>query len=169
MSSSDSCVPWADQLSCDAMRELAIRESRRNAANTGYMLLHPACSRFQTLADRGAEHDLQKTFGSFKKKICIDKSPKFGDGPWKAAFPPEILAPPVAERFEQWTRAKQPRLPGQGGADATAALAGLAAANTAPPCPPGMTSSAPGTVPDFWDPDAGKLLETCAWSYAPAK
>ena len=160
----DTCLPWADQLSCDSMRDLATRESLRNAAHSGYLLLHPACARFQTLADRKAEHDLQKTAGSFKKTICIDKSPKFQDGPWKAAYPTEILPPPVAERFEQWTRAKMPRLPGF--TDATHGLAALAAA---PACPPGLTSSAPGTVPDFWDPDAGKLLETCKWSYAPAK
>jgi hypothetical protein len=24
-------------------------------------------------------------------------------------------------------------------------------------------------VPEFWSPEAGKLLETCAWSYAPAR
>lgn len=163
----DFCHPWASELSCGAMTELAAAEARRNRARADYALVHPACERFQRFADRKAEHDLQKT-STLRKNMCTEKLTSYQDGPWKTDQPPTILPPPVAERFVQWTRAKTAVVAGAqdtAAAYATAAAAASSAeAAAAAACPPGTTAA-----PAFWDPDAGKLLETCAWSYAPAR
>jgi len=162
----DHCYPWAETLSCDAMTELAIAEARRNRGHSDYMLVHPVCERFGKIADRKAEHDLQKT-STLRKNMCTEKLKSYQDGPWKTDQPPTILLPPVAERFEQWTRAKTGIVSGaqDTAAGYTMASAAAAVAAAAAPCPP--TDAA--AVPEFWSPEAGKLLETCAWSYAPAR
>jgi hypothetical protein len=160
----DHCYPWAETLSCDAMTELAIAEVRRNRGASDYMLVHPACERFQQFADRKAEHDLQKT-STLRKNMCTEKLASYQDGPWKTDQPPTILAPPVTERFVEWTRAKTGVVSGAQDTAAAYAAAAATAAASAALCPP----NAPAAVPDFWSPDAGKLLETCAWSYAPPR
>lgn len=112
------CYPWAAKMSCEAMTTLAKQEAARNAQNLSYFVLHPACGRFQELADRGTEHDLQKTIGTLRKKMCYDRADKYQDGPWKSEQP-TTLQDPFKVRWDEWTRAKFPRQPGGGSANAS--------------------------------------------------
>lgn len=96
-----SCVPTADQMSCGAQVLLASRHADDAAYLRDYMVINPACARYQNLMDRKMEYDLQKTVGS-DKKMCIDKRPAFHNGPWTQQFPNATFDP----RFDSWTRAK---------------------------------------------------------------
>lgn len=100
--SENQCWPEAANVSCDAMSELAIAETRRNAAFLGYQTLYPACQRFQELANRVEEHNLQKT-PQLLRKACFTKTPEFQEGPWKQQFS-ELAWQQM--RFDTWTRAK---------------------------------------------------------------
>jgi len=104
----DECEPYnagviASHLSCAAMRELAQVELNALNESRQYMFENPACPRFNQLADRGTEYALQKTPDT-SKKACIDKSPKYQDGPWTAAFTAQGLVGPMG--FDASTRAK---------------------------------------------------------------
>ena len=108
----DECEPYnagviASHLSCAAMRELAQVELNALNESRQYMFENPACPRFNQLADRGAEYALQKTPDT-SKKACIDKSPKYQDGPWTAAFTAQGLVAQSGRmaRFDASTRAK---------------------------------------------------------------
>lgn len=103
------CSGWSSVMSCDAMSELAKAEARRNFNHLDLLVNHPALTRFCEMADRGTEHTLQKTGGSFKK-VCVDRLAGYHDGTWKAMHSP--LLETTHTRFEEWTRAKQPRQPG---------------------------------------------------------
>lgn len=83
------CFFDAAHLSCSAMRELAIKELRANRDFNGYAATHPVCERLNTLADRGIESSLQKTTGSMRK-VCLEKSDRFQDGPWTQSFTPVV-------------------------------------------------------------------------------
>jgi hypothetical protein len=107
-----SCMYAASALSCGAMSDLAQRESENNMYVLDRMINDPTCPFNQHLADRGMEHALQKTTGA-SKKLCVTRLPTYQEGPWIDAFPGN----PIHEvRWEQWTRAKMPRQPGQGDA-----------------------------------------------------
>jgi hypothetical protein len=82
-----SCMMSASAMSCAAMHELAREEASRNVNVLSYNVLHPMCSRFQELADRKDEHELQKP-PQFAKKLCFTKTPQFQDGPWRDQFAP---------------------------------------------------------------------------------
>lgn len=109
MSTTDpSCMYAASAMSCTAMSDLAQREAEANWYALRYLVNDPTCPRNLELADRGIEHQLQKTEGG-SKKFCVTRMPAYFEGPWRDSFP----ANPIREvRWEQWTRAKIPRQPG---------------------------------------------------------
>lgn len=102
--SQDFCYPLAADVSCVAMKELALDEGKRNAAALQRNLVFPACERFQKLADREEEYVLQKPT-TFSRKMCFTKTSHFQQGDWETAFPKNGVDVWNA-RFETWTRAK---------------------------------------------------------------
>jgi len=108
----NSCMLFADEMSCEAQSQLAQAEVYRNNSLNNYMLAHPACDRFNGLMDREEEYNLLKTVGS-NKKLCVNKRPSFSDGPWKQQFnlllgdaPKPNATNVVYTKYDQWTRAK---------------------------------------------------------------
>lgn len=89
----------ASLMSCQVMTELAIDEARRNRILMEYQTVYPACERFQELADRGKESELQKQT-QFARKTCFIKKPTFdqGDYYWEPEHP--------RAQFDAWTKAK---------------------------------------------------------------
>jgi hypothetical protein len=92
----------SSEMSCQAMSELAKNEAIRNRDIMFYQTIHPVCERFQNLADREQEYDLQKPI-TFGKKACFTPTPSFRDGPWKDMFNVKTSDP---VRFDIWSRRK---------------------------------------------------------------
>lgn len=98
----EACAVTAGSVSCDAMSELAIAETQRNAGVLSYQVAFPACERFQQLADRVQEYNLQKPPG-LMRKMCFTKTDDFQQGPWETQF---NQVPWQNVNFDKWTRAK---------------------------------------------------------------
>lgn len=92
----------SSQMSCQVMTELAKDEARRNMNPLSYQVVHPACSKFQELADRETEYFLQKAQPD-GKKACFEKATNFQEGPWTSQFAP-LMNPNIA--FDVWSRRK---------------------------------------------------------------
>jgi hypothetical protein len=84
------------------MTELAKNEAVKNRDILFYQAVHPACERFQNLADRGQEDDLQKPT-VYGKKVCFTPMPTFRDGNWTKQFETKT---PDPVRFDIWSRRK---------------------------------------------------------------
>lgn len=93
----------SSQLSCQIMTQLAQDEARRNNGPLSYQVVHPVCEKYQQLADREAEHLLQKT-NPHGKKACFMKQHNYQDGPWTAQFASPLHQNDVA--FDIWSRRK---------------------------------------------------------------
>lgn len=94
MSSVDdqSCGKTSSELSCEAMRELAKKEFAQNQTTLLYSIDYPACVRHQQLADRSAEHTLQKS-GGLSKNLCFTPDQRQQSGPWEEQFAPLRAVP----------------------------------------------------------------------------
>jgi hypothetical protein len=91
------------------MSDMARAEAENQQYMLNYMVRDPTCQFNQQLADRGTEHALQKT-PSVSKKVCVTRMPHYQSGPWESFVPDQ----PLREvRWEQWTRSKMPRMPGE--------------------------------------------------------
>jgi hypothetical protein len=107
-----SCGDYANVMSCDAQIQLAKREVQNNMYLTDYMVNHPVCSRMNSLMDRDVESAFLHSLGS-SKKMCIEKTPHFNNGPWAEQFqtllgetPQESRNMVIYTKYDQWTRAK---------------------------------------------------------------
>jgi len=98
----NSCVLSADKVSCDAMSTLAKDEYFKNKIYEQYLLQDPSCFRYQSLANREEEHQLQKN-GGISRNLCFEKTPQFQQGPWEEVYKPSVELPTF---YEKWTRAK---------------------------------------------------------------
>ena len=99
------CASTANKMSCDAMSFMAQNESLRNARVMDYLVNHPTCERFNSLADRGLEHEIQaNSTTAISRKLCVTKTAQYGIGEWTAMMNPPL--PPVLARFDEWTRSK---------------------------------------------------------------
>lgn len=116
MNEHESCMFYADAMSCQAQSMLALREFQNNQALTDYMVRHPVCERFHTLMDRGLEGQMFYTEGTTLKKNCLPPGIlKFNhgvytldqSGPWVQQHAP----PNFEQRFDTWTRAKGAQAP----------------------------------------------------------
>lgn len=101
-----SCTTSASKVSCDAMSSLAIDAYKKNRQYQSYLLQDPSCFRYQSLADRGDEHLLQKSLG-IARNVCFEKTPEFQKGPWENQYAPQVDLPTF---YEKWTRSKNQKL-----------------------------------------------------------
>lgn len=97
-----SCMMSASEMSCQAMTLLAKQEAERNQGVMFRQVLHPACEKFQQLADRAEEYVLQKP-SVFGKKMCFSQTENYQDGPWKDQFKPLTS---LQASFDTWSRRK---------------------------------------------------------------
>ena len=96
-----SCLTAANDMSCQAMSELAKAEVHRNVGMLSYQVINPTCQRFQELPDRGEESLLQQP-SVYGKKACFSQTDKYRDGPWKSQFD----YPAAMPTFDTWSRRK---------------------------------------------------------------
>lgn len=87
MFADDTCMNVADDISCTAMTELAMKQYLQNQKGLLYQTNFPACERFLQLADREEEHRLQKPLTT-AKKMCFTKNDDYQAGEWTRMFDP---------------------------------------------------------------------------------
>lgn len=96
-----TCMNAADAMSCEAMTILAKKEARADASICGYSLLYPACSRMNTLSDRGLEYTLQAN-GIVSRNICFNPNVMIKTGEWEQQF--ETLKVEMPLIYDNFTR-----------------------------------------------------------------
>jgi hypothetical protein len=96
-----SCMNAADAMSCDAMTELAKKETRGNSTICAYSIVHPVCDRLNSLADRKTEYMLLAN-GIVSRNICFNPNVMIKDGVWKQQLDNLQVQMPLV--FDQFTR-----------------------------------------------------------------
>jgi hypothetical protein len=105
MSIESDCSSAADMMSCAAMMGLAKQEAAGNLEQLSYLVNNPACERYHSFADRSLEHNLQMDATlSMSRKLCVTKTPLYGQGPWINMMKPPLQRAPV--NFDEWTSRK---------------------------------------------------------------
>jgi hypothetical protein len=104
MSIENNCSEAADLMSCAAMVGMAKQETRENLQQLSYLVNDPSCERFHTPYDRTLEHKVQISGESISRKLCVTKTPEFGQGTWINMTMPPLGRIPV--NFDQWTKNK---------------------------------------------------------------
>lgn len=104
MSIESDCASAADLMSCAAMMSLAKQEAVGNIHQLSYLVNNPSCERFHTLADRTTENKLKMDPATLSRKLCVTKTPVYGEGQWVQMMHPPLTR--VQENFDEWTRSK---------------------------------------------------------------
>jgi hypothetical protein len=95
-----SCKNTSSLLSCQAMRELAMKEAEENMVHMSYLVNDPSCERYHSLADRVKEHSVQATV--LNRRLCFTHDPDLKQGTYSEYIPGKLMD----ERWEEWTRRK---------------------------------------------------------------
>jgi hypothetical protein len=97
----------ANMMSCQAMISMAQEEARQNMYTLDSLVNHPACERFQSLADRALErNELQANPKMMiPRKLCVYKTIKYGTGDW-INYMDTPRGGPVTPIFDQRTRSR---------------------------------------------------------------
>lgn len=97
----ESCKNMASDLSCLAMRDLALKEAENNQLQLSYLVNDPSCERYHSLADRVKEHSVQATV--LNRRLCFTHDPTLKQG----SYISHMSTPVLQERmWEQWTKRK---------------------------------------------------------------
>lgn len=95
-----TCQNTSSSISCLAMRDLAMKEAEENNVHLSYLLMDPSCQRYQALADRVQEHNVQATVLS--RRLCFTHDPTLKQGSYELPMSNGL----PQQRWEQWTRRK---------------------------------------------------------------
>jgi len=95
-----TCKNNSSALSCLAMRDLAIKETEENQIYMSYLLQDPSCERYQSLANRLKEHQLQGT--QLSRRLCFTHDPTLKQGPYNMHLSNGLKT----QQWDQWTRRK---------------------------------------------------------------
>ena len=105
MSIESDCSSTADLMSCSAMMSMAKLEAIGNSQQLGYFVNNPVCERYHSFADRTLEYKLQMDATlSMSRKLCVTKTPLYGQGQWVNMMRPPLPRTPV--NFNEWTSRK---------------------------------------------------------------
>lgn len=103
----ESCMQYANEMSCDAQIGLAKAELADNVYMCNYSIDHPVlCERMHNMLDTDIEHGMWKSVGSIKRLSCFHKQPLLQDGPWKQQFHSLLGNRAFDIRFDESTKAK---------------------------------------------------------------